>query len=73
MLKCPVCKGEGGGYDAVLWNGIGGGPWENCYMCRGKGDVSLSFLINLWMWEHLPIALVEWWDGRRQSKLMGEE
>jgi hypothetical protein len=40
ICKCPMCHGEGGWWEPVLWRGIGGGPYEVCDLCLGVGKVS---------------------------------
>ena len=40
-MKCPACNGNGGEYDPILWNGVGGGPYYECPYCKGTGKVSL--------------------------------
>jgi hypothetical protein len=42
LMNCPTCKGEGGDYEAVLWHGVGGGPYYECNYCTGSGVVSLA-------------------------------
>jgi len=37
-MKCLACNGEGGEYDAVLWYGLGGGPYYDCNYCKGEGE-----------------------------------
>lgn len=44
-MKCPVCNGEGGRYDNILWCGVGGGPYEECQFCDDDGKVSFVKLI----------------------------
>ena len=44
-MRCPVCKGEGGEYDAVIYHGAGGGPYYQCVYCDGTGIVGLIKLI----------------------------
>lgn len=41
-MSCPMCKGEGGEYDAVLWYGTGGGAYYECNYCSGDGVVSFA-------------------------------
>ena len=53
-MICPDCKGSGGEYDAVLWHGIGGGPYYECDYCHGKGKVSLGW------WLHWYIVVIFW-------------
>jgi len=40
MVECPMCNGEGGEYNAVLWNGIGGGEYLSCDFCLGDGEIT---------------------------------
>jgi len=49
-MKCPMCDGEGYFQEDVLWNGIGGGPTEECNFCNYKGEVSLFKRIQ-WFFE----------------------
>jgi len=49
MIKCPMCKGDGGEWNAVLWRGIGGGPWESCMFCGRLGYVKLSKWLKWWL------------------------
>lgn len=60
MIRCPMCKGEGGEYDAILYRGIGGGPWETCMFCGGGGDVKLPQWLRWWL-----IEAAEKWRMRR--------
>ncbi len=54
MFRCPECHGQGGGYDPVLFCGIGGGPWEECCLCNGAGRVRIlrMLLWQKWQLEH---------------------
>lgn len=46
-MKCPICDGEGGWYNDVLWHGVGGGEYEGCDFCNGTGSVSVFKRIRL--------------------------
>ena len=50
-MKCPCCKGEGGEYDAILWNGVGGGPYYPCEYCGGAGRVGLLAWLRWRLWD----------------------
>jgi len=39
---CPLCHGEGGEFDNVLWKGVGGGPWIECGLCQGFGQITMK-------------------------------
>ena len=72
-MKCPMCHGKGGFRDAVLYDGLGGGPYEDCTYCNSEGTVSLArFLywhVVVIFWEE---TVATWWYrwmsqvGRRQ-------
>jgi hypothetical protein len=51
LFVCPCCHGEGGDYDPVLFYGVGGGPWEDCYLCKGSGRVGLWRLLLWRKWQ----------------------
>ena len=42
QLICQECRGEGGYTEAILWDGIGGGPFYDCGWCEGTGLVDSS-------------------------------
>ena len=48
MVTCPMCKGEGGERDPVLYNGIGGGPWYECEFCDGEGRIAWWGMMVWW-------------------------
>lgn len=50
--RCPECRGRGGWVVAILWDGIGGGPFEECGFCNGTGEIKqkrLFYQILGWM------------------------
>jgi hypothetical protein len=53
-MICPDCKGDGGEWEAVLWRGIGGGPYNKCDYCKGRGYVSLWDWIRYFFLRYLP-------------------
>ena len=53
-MKCPTCKETGGEYNEVLWKGLGGGEWIDCW-CEGG---MVTFL--QWLHYHLTNFLDRW-------------
>jgi len=41
-FPCWVCKGQGSWYEAVLYDGPGGGPLEECNYCEGEGMIEIG-------------------------------
>jgi len=37
LISCPECGGSGGETEAILEDGTG--PWWNCWLCKGEGEI----------------------------------
>lgn len=65
-IKCPICDGEGGWYEYVLYRGSGGRPYYRCVYCT-DGTISifkwLDFKLAIWYDDHIrrPLTI-----GRRR-------
>jgi len=68
MVNCPICKGEGGEYEAVLWKGAGGGPWYDCEFCDGEGRVRWWGLILWWLSNLHDWLCQKWYEQYRKEK-----
>ena len=59
-MKCLACNGKGGEYDAILWDGPGGGSYEQCCYCKGEGEISLF----KWLyWKLCIVGKLQFIDG----------
>ena len=59
QVKCPCCGGDGGEYDAILWDGPGGGPYYECCFCKGEGQVGLWKRL-IWLWDCQIMSWIRW-------------
>jgi len=59
-MKCPICDGEGGWYEPVLYYGYGGGPYEECIYCNGTGKV--------WFWKWFDYKYTVWKAERKEKR-----
>jgi len=53
-MKCPMCNGEGGEYQDIIWKGPGGGPFDECDYCLGEGAVSF------FRWAYYKLCELSW-------------
>ena len=68
-MKCPSCFGEGGWTEAVLYRGMGGGPYEECRFCKGEKQVSIRKWLYWVCFIDGPFGFVIWWcDAMTQKK-----
>lgn len=58
-MKCPVCLGE---QRLCEDYGSAGVYWQDCYCCNGSGKKSFGYMVNCWLFDHIPVRLIEWWD-----------
>jgi hypothetical protein len=41
-VTCPMCHGENGYIESVLYDGFGGGPFIPCGLCKGTGKCTIN-------------------------------
>jgi len=63
LVTCNYCRGKGGWTDVISREL--GGPFEKCDVCRGSGKISPLTRFRVWYWDHLPLAILCWWDRVR--------
>lgn len=61
-LNCAICEGKGGWREDVRLEDCF--PWNACSICDGIGKLTLLRWISVWLWEHVPVGIIEWLDGR---------
>jgi hypothetical protein len=58
-MKCQFCDGKGGWSEDM---GEGTIITDDCPQCNATGRISIFKFINNWLWENLPVFIIELLD-----------